>query len=312
MSRQRVTIAGAGDAATACARRLAERDDLDVVVVDQAEDAARGRALDLNHGAALAGFEPRVTGTDSYADAAGSAICVIAVGRGGAAAASDDRSLKANADAVAAAAGEIAEHAPDAIVIVVADPLEAMCHAALDASGFSRQRVIGMGGVLDTARLRSLLALELGVSVRDVTGLVLGGRGELMVPLVAEATAAGVPVGRIADSARLDEVVRRTRDGGAEVERLLGAPGGYAAAAAVGEMVDSIAGDRARVLPCAALCQGEYGIRDVYLGVPCTLGASGIERLVEIELDPADMEALQRAASAIREQVAALAKLRGG
>jgi malate dehydrogenase len=312
LSRQRVTIAGAGETGVECAQRLAERDDLDVVLVDSLDDAARGRALDLNDAGALAGFEPRVAGTDSYADAAGSDLCVIAVGRGGSAGMSDDRLLEANAEAVAEAAAGIAEHSPDSVVVVVSEPLDAMCHAALDASGFPRQRVIGMGGVLDTARLRTLLALELGVSVRDVTGLVLGGRGDLMVPLVAQSTVAGVPVERVADAALLEDVAERTRKGGAEVERMLGAPAGYAAAAAVGEMVESIAGDRARVLPCAALCQGEYGIRDVYTGVPCTLGARGIERILEIDLDPADMQALQRAASATREQVAALAKLRAG
>jgi malate dehydrogenase len=310
LSRKKVTVAGAGEVGAATAARLAERDDLDVVLVDANDDTARGRALDLNHGAALAGFEPRVAGTASYADAAGSQLSVIAV-RGGEPGMSPDRRLAADADAVAGAAEGIRKHSPDSIVIVVARELEAMCHAALDASAFSRQRVIGMGGVLDTARLRMLLALELGVSVRDVTALVLGGRGEHMLPMAARASIAGAPAERVAGADRLAEVVERTRSGGADVQGLLCGPAGYAAAAGVAEIVESIVGDRARLVPCTALCQGEYGLRDVYMGVPCTLGASGIERIVEIDLEPSEREHLERAASAVREQTATLARLRG-
>jgi malate dehydrogenase len=223
---------------------------------------------------------------------------------------SRDDLLAANRDVVSSVTREVAERSPDSIIICVTNPLDAMCHVTLDVSGFPRQRVVGMAGILDSARFRTFLAWELGVSVRDVTGFVLGGHGDTMVPIVSYTNVAGVPVAQKIDSKRIEEIVQRTRDGGAEVVKLLKSGSAYyAPSAAVVEMVDSILHDQKRVLPCAALCQGEYGIDNLFVGVPVKLGKDGVEEIVEIDLSDAEKAELQQSADAVRELVDAMAAL---
>jgi malate dehydrogenase len=223
---------------------------------------------------------------------------------------SRDELLSKNREIVQDVAKEVADRSPDAIVIVVTNPLDAMCHAAFDTTGFPRPRVIGMAGILDSARFRTFIAWELGVSVRDVTGFVLGGHGDTMVPVVSYTSVAGVPVTQKISNERLEEIVQRTRDGGAEVVKLLQKGSAfYAPAAAVAEMVDAIVLDQKRVLPCAALCQGEFGIDGLFVGVPVKLGAEGVEEIVEIELTDTEREELQKSAGAVRELVDAMAAL---
>jgi malate dehydrogenase len=223
---------------------------------------------------------------------------------------SRDDLLSANKEIVESVTREVARRSPDAIIIAVTNPLDAMCHVTLQESGFPRQRVVGMAGILDSARFRAFLAWELGVSVRDITGFVLGGHGDTMVPVTSYTNVAGVPVSQKIDRVRLDEIVQRTRDGGAEVVKLLKAGSAYyAPAAAVAEMVDSILLDQKRVLPCAAYCDGEYGIEGLFVGVPVKLGQDGVEEIVEIELSDAEKADLQKSAGSVRELVDAMASL---
>jgi malate dehydrogenase len=310
VSRRKITVVGAGNVGATCAQRLAERDYADVVLVDIVEGLPQGKALDMNQSGPVVGYEPNLVGTNGYEDSAGSDICVITSGLPRKPGMSRDDLLAKNKDIVGSVATQLAERSPDAIIVVVTNPLDAMCHATLDATGFPRQRVVGMAGILDSARFRTFLAWELGVSVRDVTGFVLGGHGDTMVPVVSYTNVAGVPVTQKIDSRRLEEIVQRTRDGGAEVVKLLKEGSAYyAPSAGVVEMVDSIVYDQKRVLPCAALCEGEFGIRDLFVGVPCKLGASGVEEIVEIELTDEETEQLQSSAGAVRELVEAMAKL---
>jgi malate dehydrogenase len=310
VSRSKITVVGAGNVGATCAQRLAERDYADVVLVDVVGGLARGKALDLNEAAPVAGYEPNVTGSEGYEGTAGSDICVITSGLPRGPGMSRDDLLGRNGEIVDSVVRQLAERSPDAILIVVTNPLDAMCHVALDASGFPRQRVVGMAGVLDSARFRAFLAWELGISARDVTGFVLGGHGDAMVPVVSYTNVAGVPVTRRIDPGRLEEIIQRTRDGGAEIIELLERGGAYyAPSAGVLEMVDSIVHDQMRVLPCAALCQGEYGIRELFVGVPCRLGADGVEEIVEIELSDEELQALHASADAVRELVGAMTRL---
>jgi malate dehydrogenase len=289
------------------AQRLAERDYADVVVVDIVEGMPQGKALDLNQSGPVVGYEPNVVGTNGYEETAGSDIVVITSGFPRQPGMSRDDLLAKNKEIVGGVATQVKERSPDAIVIVVTNPLDAMCHVAYDATQFPRQRVIGMAGILDSARFRTFLAWELGVSARDVTGFVLGGHGDTMVPVVSYTNVAGVPVRqKIADD-RLEEIVQRTRDGGAEVVKLLQKGSAfYAPSAAAVEMVDSIVLDQKRVLPCAALCQGEFGIDGLFVGVPVRLGAEGIEEIIEIDLDEAEKAELGKSADAVKELVEAL------
>ncbi len=305
--RRKITVVGAGNVGAATAQRLAERDYADVCLVDVAPGKARGRALDLDHAAPVVGYEPRVTGVESYAEIAGSDLVVVTAGSAQEPGMSGDDRLAVNADVVRQVSREVSERCPDAIVVVVTNPLPVMCHVALEATGFPRQRVIGMAGILDSARLRTLLAWELGVSAADVTGLVVGGHGEAMVAVLSSATVAGAPVRERIGAQRLDEIVARARDAGAEVLDLLEAgSASYAPSAAVAEMVDAIVLDRRRVLPCAVLCQGEYGFDNLYIGAPAKLGRNGVEEIVEVALDESEREELRRSAEAVKVQVAAL------
>jgi len=308
--RRKITVVGAGNVGATTAQRLAERDYADVVLVDIVEGMPQGKALDLNQAGPVVGYEPKIVGTNGYEETSGSDIVVITSGLPRKPGMSRDDLLAANREIVAGVTREVADRSPDSIIICVTNPLDAMCHVALDTSEFPRQRVMGMAGILDSARFRTFLAWELGVSARDVTGFVLGGHGDTMVPIVSYTNVAGVPVSQKIPADRLEQIVQRTRDGGAEVVKLLKSGSAfYAPAAAVAEMIDSIVHDQKRVLPCAALCQGEYGIDSLFVGVPVKLGKDGVEEIIEIELSDREREELHRSAEAVRELVDAMAAL---
>jgi len=308
--RRKITVVGAGNVGATTAQRLAERDYADVVLVDIVEGMPQGKALDLNQAGPVVGYEPKIVGTNGYEETSGSDIVVITSGLPRKPGMSRDDLLAANREIVAGVTREVADRSPDSIIICVTNPLDAMCHVALDTSEFPRQRVMGMAGILDSARFRTFLAWELGVSARDVTGFVLGGHGDTMVPIVSYTNVAGVPVSQKIPADRLEQIVQRTRDGGAEVVKLLKSGSAfYAPAAAVAEMIDSIVHDQKRVLPCAALCQGEYGIDSLFVGVPVKLGKDGVEEIIEIELSDGEREELHRSAEAVRELVDAMAAL---
>ena len=308
--RNKVTVVGAGNVGATTAQRLAERDYADVVLVDIVEGMPQGKALDLNQSGPVIGYEANMVGTNGYEETAGSDIVVITSGFPRQPGMSRDDLLSKNKEIVGGVAKEVAERSPDAIVIVVTNPLDAMCHVAFDVTQFPRQRVIGMAGILDSARFRTFLAWELGVSVRDVTGFVLGGHGDTMVPVVSYTNVAGIPIRQKIDDGRLEEIVQRTRDGGAEVVKLLQKGSAfYAPSAAVAEMVDSIIYDQKRVLPCAALCQGEFGIDGLFVGVPVRLGTEGVEEIIDLDLEQDERDQLQTSAAAVKELVDAMAHL---
>jgi malate dehydrogenase len=308
--RNKVTVVGAGNVGATTAQRLAERDYADVVLVDIVEGMPQGKALDLNQSGPVIGYEANMVGTNGYEETAGSDIVVITSGFPRQPGMSRDDLLSKNKEIVGGVAKEVAERSPDAIVIVVTNPLDAMCHVAFDVTQFPRQRVIGMAGILDSARFRTFLAWELGVSVQDVTGFVLGGHGDTMVPVVSYTNVAGIPIRQKIDDARLEEIVQRTRDGGAEVVKLLQKGSAfYAPSAAVAEMVDAIVYDQKRVLPCAALCQGEFGIDGLFVGVPVRLGKEGVEEIIDLDLDQDEQDQLQKSAAAVKELVDAMANL---
>jgi malate dehydrogenase len=308
--RRKITVVGAGNVGATTVQRLAERDYADIVMVDIVEGLPQGKALDLNQAGPVVGYEPNVIGANGYEETSGSDIVVITSGLPRKPGMSRDDLLAANREIVESVTREVSERSPDAIIIAVTNPLDAMCHVTLEVSGFPRQRVVGMAGILDSARFRTFLAWQLGVSVRDVTGFVLGGHGDTMVPITSYTNVAGVPVSQKIDAKRLEEIVQRTRDGGAEVVKLLKAGSAYyAPAAAVAEMVDSILHDQRRVLPCAAYCDGEYGIDGLFVGVPVKLSKEGVEEIVEIELSEQERADLHRSAGAVRELVDAMAAL---
>ena len=304
MSRTKITVVGAGNVGATTAQRLAERDYADVVLVDIVEGLPQGKALDLNQSGPVIGYEPTVVGTNGYEETAGSSICIITSGRARTPGMSRDDLLRTNQAIVADVTKNLVAHSPETILIVVTNPLDAMCQVAAAESGFPRERVFGMAGVLDTARFRTFLAWELGVSVRDVTGFVLGGHGDQMVPVTSYTNVAGIPITDLIGQERLAEIVQRTRDGGAEVVKLLKSGSAYyAPSASVVEMVDSIVLDQKRVLPCAAYLMGEFGLRDIFMGVPCRLGAGGLEEIIKLNLTDDEQAQLNRSADAVRELV---------
>jgi malate dehydrogenase len=308
--RRKVTVVGAGNVGATTAQRIAERDYADVVMVDIVEGLPQGKALDLNQAGPVVGYEPNMTGTNTYDATSGSDIVVITSGLPRKPGMSRDDLLAANKEIVGSVTKEVAQRSPDSIIICVTNPLDAMCHVTLDVSGFPRQRVVGMAGILDSARFRTFLAWELGVSARDVTGFVLGGHGDTMVPVTSYTNVAGVPISQSIDPQRLEEIVQRARDGGAEVVKLLKSGSAYyAPAAAVAEMIDSIVLDQKRILPCAALCEGEFEIEGLFVGVPVKLGEGGVEEIVEIELSDQEKADLKKSAGAVRELVDAMANL---
>jgi malate dehydrogenase len=307
MARPKVTVIGAGNVGATAAQRIAEAGLADVTLVDIVEGLPQGKALDLAEAAPLVGHDCTVTGTNDYADTVGSDVIVVTSGLARQPGMSRDDLMLKNAGIVRSVVQEAASHSPGAILIVVTNPLDVMCHVALEASGFPPERVIGMAGVLDSARFRTFVAQELGVSVTSTQAFVLGGHGDTMVPLPRYTTAGGVPITELLDESAVERLVQRTRDGGAEVVALLKTGSAfYAPAAAVAQMVDAILADRRTVLPCAAYLQGEYGVDGLFVGVPVKLGRRGIEEIVVIDLEDAEAEAFGRSAGAVREMVEAL------
>jgi malate dehydrogenase len=304
MSRTKVTVIGAGNVGATAAQRIAEAGLADVVLVDIVEGLPQGKGLDLAEAAPVVGHDARVLGSNDYADTAGSAVVVVTSGIARKPGMSRDELLATNAGIVRAVVEEAVRHSPDAILVIVTNPLDAMCHVAKEASGFPRERVIGMAGVLDSARFRTFIAMELGVSVEDTHAFVLGGHGDTMVPLPRYSTVAGIPITELMSPERVQALVERTAKGGAEIVALLKSGSAYyAPAAATFEMVDAILRDRKRVLPCAVYLQGEYGVDGLFVGVPVVLGVGGMERVIEIRLSDDEAAAFQRSADAVRELV---------
>ncbi len=302
MKRNRITVIGAGNVGGTTAQRLAEKELGDVLLLDIYPDIAKGKALDLTESGPVYGYDGQIIGTDRYEDIRDSDIVVITSGVPRKPGMSRDELLSTNAGIVKSVTVQAAKAAPNAILIVVSNPLDAMTYVAYKVSRFPKQRVIGMAGALDSARFRAFIALELSVSVENVQALVLGGHGDTMVPLVRCTTVAGVPVAELIPKDRLETIIQKTRDGGADIVKLLKTGSAYyAPSAAVAEMVEAIVKDKKKILPCAALCQGEYGFRDLFLGVPVKLGCGGVERIIEIKLTSEEAAGLKKSAEAVSE-----------
>jgi malate dehydrogenase len=306
MTRAKITVVGAGNVGATCAQALARRDYADIVLVDIKAGLPQGKALDINQMGAVLGYEPTVRGTNSYDETAGSSVIVITAGLPRSPGMSRDDLVTTNERIVADVTAQVTAASPDAILIVVSNPLDAMCHVAKTASGWPRERVLGMAGILDTARFSTFIAQETGSSVKDVTAMVLGGHGDQMVPVVSATSVGGVPLRALVAEDRIQAMVERTAKGGGELVNLLGTSAWYAPGAAVAQMVDSISLDEKRVLPCTTYLEGEYGIDGLYIGVPVKLGAAGVEEIIELELDAAERDALDRSTAAVREVVAVL------
>ncbi|MBA3374512.1 MAG: malate dehydrogenase [Actinobacteria bacterium] len=306
--RHKVTVVGAGLTGRTIAQELARRDYANVVLVDIVEKLPQGIALDLDQAAAVLGYEPTVTGSNSYEDTAGSDVVVVTAGVPRKPGMSRDDLVTTNEKIVGSVTEQALAQSPDTIVIVLSNPLDAMCHVAKSASGLPKERVFGQAGILDTARFRAFIAWETGASVRDVHALVLGGHGDQMVPVVSATTVGGVPLTKLVARERIDAMVERTRKGGGEVVELLGTSAWYAPAAAVTEMVEAVLLDQKRVLPCTAYLDGEFGVTDLYMGVPVKLGATGIEEIVELDLSEQEREWFEESAAAVRDVVGILGK----
>ncbi len=304
--RAKVTIIGAGNVGATAAQEVARGDYADVVLIDIVENLPQGKALDMNESGPVLGYEAKITGSNGYEESAGSDVIVVTSGKPRAPGMSRDDLVATNEAIVQAVTGAAIAQSPDAIIVPVTNPLDAMCHVAKSASGFPKERVVGMAGVLDTARFRTFISFETGASVRDIQALVLGGHGDQMVPIVSATTVGGVPLSRLVTQERIYSMVERTRKGGGEIVNLLGTSAWYAPGAAVAEMVASIVLDQKRVLPCTAYLEGEYGIDGLYMGVPATLGAGGVEEIVELELTSDERSELDVSAAAVREVVAVL------
>ncbi len=304
MARVKITVVGAGNVGATLGQRLAERGYADVVLVDIVEGMPQGKALDLLEAGPVVGYDSNVIGTNGYDETAGSAVCVITSGIPRKPGMSRDDLVKTNMNIVRGVTQELVKRSPNTILIVVSNPLDAMAQLALEVSKFPRERVLGMAGVLDTARFRTFIAQELKVSVLDVQAYVLGGHGDTMVPLARMCTVAGVPISKLIKPDRIEAIVKRTRDGGAEIVNLLKSGSAfYAPSAAVAQMVDAILLDRKQILPCAVRLEGEYGIKGLFVGVPVKLGAKGAEQIIELELTDDERTALQRSADSVKELV---------
>ena len=306
--RHKITVVGAGNVGATVAQEVARRDYADVVLVDIKEGLPQGKALDVNEAGPLLGYEPRIVGSNGYEETSGSEVVVVTAGLPRRPGMSRDDLVTTNEEIVATVTEQAVAQSPDALLVVVSNPLDAMCHVAKDASGWSRERVVGMAGILDTARFRTFIAWETGASARDVTAVVLGGHGDQMVPVVSATTVGGVPLRELVSDERIEAMVERTRKGGGEIVELLGTSAWYAPGAAVAQMVDAIVLDQRRVLPCTAFLEGEYGIEGLYMGVPVALGAGGVEEIVELDLSGEERAELERSAGAVREVVAVLAR----
>lgn len=308
---KKVTVVGAGNVGATAAQRLAEKNLCDVVLIDIIEGVPQGKALDLAEAAPIEKHDARVIGSNGYDVSKGSDIVIITAGIPRKPGMSRDDLLSTNAGIVKNVTLKVAEQSPDAVIIIVSNPLDAMCHVAHDASGFPKNRVIGMAGVLDSARFRTFIAMELDVSVENTTAFVLGGHGDTMVPLPRYSTVAGIPITELLPKERIDALVERTASGGAEIVQLLKTGSAfYAPASAAVEMAESILKDRKKILPCAAYLEGEYGINGLFIGVPVKLGANGIEKIIEIKLTEEEKAALRKSADAVQELKDLLKKLK--
>jgi len=302
--RSKITVVGAGFVGSTLVQRLVERDYADVVMFDIIPNMRQGKALDILQAGPVLGYDSLVAGTNDYADTANSDIAIITSGFPRKPGMSRDDLVKKNQEVVTQVTREVVSRSPNCIIIMVTNPLDAMAQLAYHVSGFPRNRVIGMAGVLDTARFRTFIAQELNVSVRDVQAYVLGGHGDTMVPLSRMCTVAGVPISQLIPAERIEQIVQRTRDGGAEIVNLLGSGSAYfAPSASILQMVDSILLDKKMIMPCAVYLQGEYGINGLFVGVPVKLGANGLEQIIEIELSENERSLLQKSAQAVKELV---------
>jgi malate dehydrogenase len=306
--RKKVTVVGAGNVGATCAQELARRDYADVVLVDIIPDFPQGKALDINQAASVLGYEPTMVGTNGYEETESSEVVVITAGKPRSPGMSRDDLVSTNEAIVSTVTKEAVRRSPDAVVVVVSNPLDAMCHVAKAASRFDKRRVVGMAGILDTARFAAFVSQELDVYVKDVTAVVLGGHGDQMVPIVSATNVGGVPLPELMPKTRIRKLVERTRFGGGELVSLLGTSAWYAPGAAAAQMVDSICLDEKRVLPCTAYLDGEYGIRGLYMGVPVKLGAEGVEEIVKLRLTAEEKKMLRSSAAAVREVVGVLKK----
>ncbi len=307
---KKVTVVGAGNVGATAAQRLAEKELCDVVLVDIIEGLPQGKALDLAEAAPIEKHDAHPTGANDYSASANSDIVIITAGIPRKPGMSRDDLLNTNAKIMKNVVQETAKHSPDAVLIIVSNPLDAMCHVAFETSGFPKNRVIGMAGVLDSARFRAFIAMELNVSVENTTAFVLGGHGDTMVPLPRYSTVAGIPITELLPKERIDALVKRTANGGAEIVGLLKTGSAfYAPASAAVEMAESILKDKKKILPCAVYLEGEYGYDDLFIGVPVKLGANGVEQIIEITLTETEKTALDRSAAAVKELKELLAEM---
>jgi malate dehydrogenase len=307
---KKVTVVGAGNVGATAAQRLCEKELCDVVLIDIVEGVPQGKALDLTEAAPIEKHDAHLTGTNGYDASEGSDVVIITAGIPRKPGMSRDDLLKTNAGIIREVTRQVAKLSPDAALIIVSNPLDAMCHVAFETSGFPKNRVMGMAGVLDSARFRAFIAMELNVSVENTHAFVLGGHGDTMVPLPRYSTVAGIPITELMPKDRIDSLVDRTANGGAEIVSLLKTGSAYyAPASAAVEMTESILKDKKKILPCAVYLEGEYGIHDLYIGVPVKLGQNGIEEIIQITLTDDEQKALQKSADAVKELVGVLKKL---
>ncbi|MEJ5166095.1 MAG: malate dehydrogenase [Thermoanaerobaculia bacterium] len=302
--RKKITVIGAGHVGEVCAQRIAEMELGDVVLLDIIEGMPQGKGLDIYQSGPVVGFDSKVKGTNSYEDTANSDIIVITAGLPRKPGMSRDDLLKANEEIVSQCARESGKFSKDGIMIIVSNPLDAMCEVARRVTGFPKERVFGMAGILDTARMRTFLSMELNISVESITALVLGGHGDTMVPLVRYCTVQGIPISEFLPKDKIEAIVERTRKGGGEIVALLKTGSAYyAPSAAVAEMVEAIVKDKKKLLPCAVYVEGEYGFKGIYLGLPAIIGAKGVEKIVELKLNKEEKEALKKSADAVKELI---------
>jgi malate dehydrogenase len=304
--RRKVTVVGAGNVGATCAQALAARDYADVVLVDIKEGLPQGKALDINQMGAVLGYEPNIVGSNGYEETAGSDVVVVTAGLPRSPGMSRDDLVTTNEKIVGSVTEQAIAQSPEAILIVVSNPLDAMCHVAKNVSDWPKQRVFGMAGILDTARFSTFIAWKTHTSVKDVTAMVLGGHGDQMVPVVSATTVGGTPLRKLVAEDEIQQMVERTAKGGGEIVELLGTSAWYAPGAAAAQMVDSIMLDEKRVLPCTAYLEGEYGIDGLYMGVPVKLGRGGIEEIIELDLSEDEQTMLNESADAVREVVGVL------
>ncbi len=305
----KITVVGAGNVGATLAQRIAEKElAREIILIDIVDGVPQGKGLDQWESAPIEGFDSLVVGTNEYGASEESELVIITAGIARKPGMSRDDLVKTNAEIVKSVSLQVKDTSPDAIVIVVSNPLDVMCWVTKEATGFPRERVVGMAGVLDTARYRSFLALEIGVSVEDIQAMVLGGHGDSMVPLISYTTVSGIPITQLVDRKRLDEIVERTRKGGAEIVGYLKTGSAYyAPSAAATQMAESIVRDKKRILPCAAWLEGEYGLSGLYLGVPCKLGSNGLEQIIEVELSSKEQVALNKSADHVRSTMETVA-----